>query len=400
MKLLLTWLIPGGLILGVSVALASDLGPENLSEKLGSGYPWVVFGVMALLGAFFHRSRVVLFVFGLGGLLLVYSQGALGQTGVFWVGGLLVVTMGFLSLSQDRGVFSTGGLLQLFVLLLVFLFGLLLLELAPGDFASLLTLEPFPPGVSEWSGLPQPVFLAFAFAVPTVLLAAIFREGPVERGILWSLLMVAFALRSSTDPGVVGLFLTGAGITLGLSVMETSYAMAFKDDLTGLPGRRALMRDLQGIGSEYAAAMIDVDHFKTFNDRYGHDVGDQVLRMVAARLAKTPGRGRAYRYGGEEFTILYPGKSVQQVLPHLKEVRRSVEDATFILRNWRRPRKKPVDPGAWRGTGKPKPKHLSVTVSIGVADASGKDPSPDVVLKKADQALYRAKTAGRNRVGK
>jgi len=124
MKLLLTWLIPGGVILGFCVALALGLGPENLTDKLGSSYPWVAFAVMALLGAFFHRSRVVLFVFGLGGLLLVFSQGALGQTGVFWVGGLLAATMGFLSLSQDRGVLSAGGLLQLFALLLVFLFGL------------------------------------------------------------------------------------------------------------------------------------------------------------------------------------------------------------------------------------------------------------------------------------
>ena len=147
-------------------------------------------------------------------------------------------------------------------------------------------------------------------------------------------------------------------------------------------------------------AMVDVDHFKRFNDRYGHDVGDQVLRMVAGRLAKAPGGGRAYRFGGEEFTVLYPGKSLQEALPHLKEVRRSVEEATFLLRSWRRPRKKPVDPGAWRGAGKPQAKRLSVTVSIGVADTSGKDPLPESVLKRADQALYRAKKAGRNRVAK
>jgi two-component system cell cycle response regulator len=59
-----------------------------------------------------------------------------------------------------------------------------------------------------------------------------------------------------------------------------------------------------------------------------------------------------------------------------------------------------VDPGAWRGTGKQKPKLLSVTVSIVVADSSGRDPSPELVLKKADQALYRAKEAGRNQVAK
>jgi GGDEF domain-containing protein len=185
-----------------------------------------------------------------------------------------------------------------------------------------------------------------------------------------------------------------------LSVLETSYAMAYKDDLTGLPSRRALMRDLDGTGGTYSAGMVDVDHFKKFNDRYGHDVGDQVLRMVAARLAKAPGGGRAYRYGGEEFTILFPGKPLQESLPHLNAARRSVEEAVFTLRSWRRPRKKPVDPGAWRVGGKQESRRLSVTVSIGVADSTGNDGSPEAVLKKADQALYRAKNAGRNRVGK
>jgi GGDEF domain-containing protein len=355
---------------------------------------------MVLLAGFFHRSRVVLFLLGLAGLLMVYSGGSSDPTGFYWVGGFLAVTMGFLSVSQDRGVFSTGGLLQLFFLILGFLFGLLLLELAPGDFASLLTLMPLPGAVSEWSGLPQPIFLAFAFAVPAAVLGAAFREGPVERGILWGLLMVALALRLREDPGAVSALLAGAGLTMGLSVLETSYAMAFKDDLTGLPGRRALMRDLQGMGGEYAAAMVDVDHFKKFNDRYGHDVGDQVLRMVAGKLSKPPGKGKAYRYGGEEFTLLFPGKSAKEVLPHLKELRRSVEEAAFVLRSWRRPRKKPVDPGSWRGSGKPKKKRLSVTVSIGVADSNGKDDSPEAVLKKADKALYRAKSAGRNRVVK
>ncbi|MBT8398564.1 MAG: GGDEF domain-containing protein [Gemmatimonadetes bacterium] len=400
MKRVLSWVVPGGIFLAVIVALILGWGPEGLTAMLGTTYPWVAFGFVLLLGAFFHRSRVVLFVFGLSAMVLVFPQGTSDPTGFFLVGGLLVVSMGILALSQDRGVLSTGGLLQMMVFLVVFFFGMLLLELAPGDLASFLALNPLSPTWSEWSGLPQPVFLAFAFAIPTALLAAFFREGPVERGIFWSLLIVALALRYSSDPGLVGFGLTCACLTLGLSVMETSYAMAYKDDLTGLPARRALLRDLNGMSGEYAAAMVDVDHFKKFNDRYGHDVGDQVLRMVASRLSKVPGGGRAYRYGGEEFTLLFPGKNIRKTLPHLKEVRRSVEDATFTLRSWRRPRKKPVDPSAWRGAGKQKPKLLSVTISIGVADSSGRDPSPEVVLKKADQALYRAKEAGRNQVSK
>jgi len=160
------------------------------------------------------------------------------------------------------------------------------------------------------------------------------------------------------------------------------------------------MRDLDGLSGLYTAAMVDVDHFKKFNDRYGHDVGDQVLRMVATQLAKTPGGGRAYRYGGEEFTLLYSGKGREEVLPHLEEVRKDVEVATFTLRHWRRPLKKPVDPGSWKFAEAQKAKELSVKVSIGVADSTGTDSDPSAVLKKADRALYRAKKAGRNRVSK
>jgi GGDEF domain-containing protein len=400
MKRFFTWFVPGGPILVFAAALGFRFDSLDLQSLLGTDYPWVLVGIVILLGAFFHRSRIVLFGLGLAGLWMVFTQQTSGMIGFFLVGGLLALSMGILALSQDRGILSTWGLLQVMIFLLVFFFGLLLLELAPSDFASLLGTALFSPELSDWSDLPQPIFAAFVLALPISLLASFFREGPVEGGIFWGLLMLALGLHFSTNPEMVAICVAGACLTLGLSVMETSYAMAYRDELTGLPARRALLKDLQGISGEYAAAMVDVDHFKSFNDRYGHDVGDQVLRMVAARLEKVPGGGRVYRFGGEEFTILFPSKNVQQAIPHLKELRRSVEDSTFTLRSWRRPRRKPVDPTAWRGKGTRKPKLLSVTVSIGVADSSGKDPSPEAVLKKADQALYRAKEAGRNQVSK
>lgn len=98
--------------------------------------------------------------------------------------------------------------------------------------------------------------------------------------------------------------------------------------------------------------------------------------------------------------VAFTGKTLQEALPHLREVRRSVEDPAFLLRSWRRPRKRPVDPGAWRGAGNQGPKRLSVTISVGVADTTGGDRSPEAVLKRADRALYRAKEDGRNRVAK
>lgn len=400
MKTLIHWTIPGGVLLAGALALKLGLGPDGLAKGVVSGYPWAVYGVVILLAAFFHRSRVVVGTLALGVTAWVATSKAGGFTALYFAGGLLALTLGLVAILKDRGVLSTAGILQIGGALGVGIFGALFIGVAPQDMAAFLAAMPLPPAFSVWSGFPQPVFLAFVVALPTTFAAALVRKGPVERGVFWSLGMVALALYFTTDGVMVELFLMTAGLTLGLSVVETSYAMAYRDDLTGLPARRALMRDLEAIGGLYTAAMVDVDHFKRFNDRHGHDVGDQVLRMVAAQLGRTPGGGRAYRYGGEEFTILFPGRSKEETMGHLEAVRGMVEGAVFTLRHWRRPRKKPVDPGGWKFSEPRKPKNLGVTVSIGVADSAGSEVGPEEVLKKADRALYRAKKGGRNRVAK
>jgi diguanylate cyclase (GGDEF)-like protein len=140
--------------------------------------------------------------------------------------------------------------------------------------------------------------------------------------------------------------------------------------------------------------MVDIDHFKRFNDRYGHEVGDQVLRMVASRLERVSGGGKAYRYGGEEFAVVFPGQSAADVMPHLESLRRAVEATCFVLRGRDRPRKKPAQPKRPSG-----PRNaVLVTVSIGVADRGEKRRRRGDVIKAADKALYRAKNAGRNQV--
>jgi PleD family two-component response regulator len=142
--------------------------------------------------------------------------------------------------------------------------------------------------------------------------------------------------------------------------------------------------------------MVDVDHFKPFNDKHGHDVGDQVLKLVATELAGVRGGGTAYRYGGEEFTILFPGKFRDEVIVHLNAVRVGVEDTSFSLRRWHRPKEKPSI--AQESPPVSTLRRLSVTVSIGVSDSTDSEHSPEQILKNADEALYRAKSEGRNRV--
>ena len=155
------------------------------------------------------------------------------------------------------------------------------------------------------------------------------------------------------------------------------------------------MNETMKLGSRYAIAMLDVDHFKKFNDTYGHDVGDQVLRMVASRMEFVGGGGKSFRYGGEEFTVVFSGKTSEESLEHLEELRKNIKESGFTIRSKDRKKKSAQN----RSNGKARNgRKVSVTISIGVAERTEKNPSPDTVIKAADQALYRAKNAGRNRV--
>jgi GGDEF domain-containing protein len=212
----------------------------------------------------------------------------------------------------------------------------------------------------------------------------------------WALAAFAFALHFSATKGAPAIFVAAAGLVLVVGVLQETYRLAFRDELTRLPSRRALNERLQSVSRRYAIAMVDVDHFKRFNDTYGHDVGDQVLRMVAARLARVGGGGQAFRYGGEEFTVLFGGRSADDALPHLEALRADIEDYRMAIRAADRPRRKRA--GKRRRTGTPSAQTVSVTVSIGVAERGERHDHPEAVIKAADKALYRAKRAGRNRV--
>lgn len=183
-------------------------------------------------------------------------------------------------------------------------------------------------------------------------------------------------------------------LMLVVAVAHEAYQMAFRDELTGLPGRRALNERLQRLGRTYVIAMADVDHFKKFNDTHGHDVGDQVLRLVASQLRKIGGGGKAYRYGGEEFTLVFPGKTLEECLPHLEQVRLAVEHYRLQLRDQDQ-RPQSDKQGRQRRAGKAA-NEVAVTISMGVAERGLQHADPEEVIKAADQALYSAKSAGRN----
>ena len=229
----------------------------------------------------------------------------------------------------------------------------------------------------------------------------------MEKGLVWVLVADAGGARARCGVSTGGTFyLMIAGLILHVVVLETSYAMAFRDELTGLPARRSLWRELDSAGRLYAVGMVDIDHFKRFNDQHGHDIGDQVLRLVGSCLGNVTGGGRAFRYGGEEFAIVFPAKDRDHAYGHLEVLRKTIEETEFTVRRLVRRRrqseatKKRKKTTAKKTTTKKPTVKLSVTVSIGVAERNEKNPTDEAVVKAADRALFRAKKKGRNRVAR
>lgn len=257
-----------------------------------------------------------------------------------------------------------------------------------------------------------PTQLAFAASAVVLLIRYFLFHRPAESGLFWSLAASFLALRFGGVGRIPSVYFASAAFLLAASIVETSYLLAYHDELTTLPSRRAFHDALLRLESPYSIAMVDIDHFKRCNDTYGHDTGDQVLSMVASRLAQVSGGGQAYRCGGEEFAILYSGKTTAEVLEPLEKLRADIESSTLRLRGPDRRREtRGPDRRNQRQRGRIHTGHaireltrgenssceLSVTASMGVA-TSKLDSPPEEVIMAADKALYRAKAAGRNRI--
>jgi diguanylate cyclase (GGDEF)-like protein len=388
--------VPGGLVILGAVLWVRLAGDPGSLAGLTRGYPYAVFGAAALLAWRFHRSRVLAAVLALAVVewLLRLDPGPTAQLARTAATLLLPPILASLALTRDRGVITARGLSQLAMVLVPTPAVALLLRSQGAATTLALQGESVGPPFNLWAALPDPELLVFAVSITVAAGVAVYRQKTVENGFLWAVVAACLALTAAAGSPVSTVYLMAGGMVLGLSVVETGYRMAYRDELTGLPSRRALPDALAALRNRFSIAMVDIDHFKKFNDKHGHDVGDQVLRMVAAYLGRVSGGGRAYRYGGEEFAVVFPGKSRDEVMSDLEELCSTIEHAIFTVRGRDRPRGKPKN-GKRKSRGK---KKLTVTVSIGVAERNGRYTTPERVLKAADKALYRAKSAGRNRV--
>ncbi len=396
--------VPAFLLVAAYFSLARIPVLSPAWQELVPSLPYTIIAAGMFLSFHFHRGRVLLVLLMVG--LFFWSSRTFLQGGLADLRSMLLfhafscllpLNITLISFMRERGPFTVAGRMRFCffaaqaALIAWFIHNQRtgVLELLDRHFLS----SPF----FDRLAISQPAALAVVTGALLTLARAVRRQSPVDAGLLGTLIAVAISCNWLLAANVPLAFSSAAALILTVSVLRDSYDMAFRDDLTALPARRALNELLMGLGRQYAIAMVDVDHFKRFNDTYGHDVGDQVLKMVAGKLQGVGGGGRAFRYGGEEFTIVFPRRELADAVPHLEELRKAIASYQLRLRGADRPKKN--QEGKQQRGSRGEGETVSVTVSIGVApSAEGRKPAE--VLKEADQALYRAKRGGRNRLSR
>jgi diguanylate cyclase (GGDEF)-like protein len=412
-------LVPGGVLLLIAGVLLSG-GFLSISSAAVDFYFYAAFGAGILLAWRVQSSRLLLSL-----LMLLLAHRAIeffsagravaasgpGRIAIDTIALLVPCNFIMFSWIRERGLGIPAITSRLLVL---FLESVLVAVLCrPGEttgpallHAAILSRSWF-----HWTRIPQLSLLAFAVAFAVLLVRALRHRKPLESGLFWALAAVFLGLQmNAVDRVAVGYWATAA-LLLVASIVENTYVLAYQDELTSLPARRAFNEALLGLEPPYCIAIVDIDHFKGFNDTYGHETGDQVLSMVASKLARVTGGGLAFRVGGEEFSMIFAGKSMKEALPHLESLRATIEESRFRVRTTTERRSAPR--GAGRRSEDKKagmrrtrarnipvesPDGLSVTVSIGVAESGSVNRDAEQIIQAADKALYRAKKMGRNRV--
>jgi diguanylate cyclase (GGDEF)-like protein len=444
--------LPGALFL-VAACIVFQGAFGSIPSAAVHFYFYSIFAAGILLAWRFHSSRIL---FALGTVFLAqralefFSSGRAtsagpGRIALEAVAFLLPLNFIAFSVFRERGLVFPVILPRLALLFFESVFVAIICR--PGEIIGPALLHSRFLGRMAWTPLPSLALLAYVAALGVLFVRLVLYRKPTESGLLWALLATFLAFQVGAVGPAATAYMATAGLILISSIIENSYFLAYHDELTSLPARRAFNDALLRLEEPYAVAVVDIDHFKSFNDTYGHDTGDQVLRLVAGKLGGVTGGGRAYRVGGEEFSILFPGRSAKEVMPHLELLRTVIEVATFHVRGGdeRRGRSRTQksqlsEPRTGEsqsqethgGEGQvqdfrsqdrrsserrarsrrpPSPRkrsrpvasetgdqQISVTVSIGAAEPSGRHRSVEQVLQAADQALYRAKQSGRNRV--
>ena len=397
------WLAPGGLVLLLAIGFLRPHGLPAWAQGPISALPVIVLGFGIVFGWYLSSSRLILSL-----LVLVCldrgifwfpptdsSPGAPGPA-LFAIATFLApVNLLALALVKESTVSSWRGLVSLLLLLCQPLLILWLCLSGQTNLTNLLTtpfqLPLIPLSTSEWTPLSQSAVLAFGSALLLLTAKFLLYHDPLDGGAGWALLTTLLAVHGIQYGWNPTNFLSAAGLTLFLSLVQASHQRTYRDELTGALGRLAYDEIVARLGGKYVVAIVGVDQLKQYQNQYGKTVAEQVLRLVAPKIMATAGKGKVFRLTGDELTVVFYSSTAMDTLATLEQIRKTIEQATLRLRSQTR-----VWEGNRSATTGPKDIDLPITLSIGVAEPTAPHLSLTLVTKAAYRALYEGKGEGGN----
>jgi GGDEF domain-containing protein len=391
------------------------LSPEIMSHKMFTNFlvlvPYLGLFLIAILGWQINQTRVFwssLLLVGLYHFFIHSSE--FFELSVTRARSIEIITVSYpLSISiiyfmRESQLWSDKSLTRVLLGLWPFLIFTGLYNWAPAVYQNLFFWSPS--NTAQLFHIPTLTILAYA----VFLLVVIFEPDSKPKSYLIALATTTIpflfcaqiSLITNDSPtntfknfNLIMAFSIMTGILLH-AILRLYWQKVYLDILTEIPNRQALNERLMTLQHPYALAMIDIDHFKKFNDVYGHAEGDNVLRLVALTL-KEHLEQNVYRYGGEEFCAVFTDEQAKGAHIHMEQTRRTLEKREFLLRVL--DREKPNFIKELTQKTKPKPeKGVQITISVGVAYSNPKTKSYEDVIHSADKALYKAKEKGRNQV--
>ena len=362
------------------------LNPEIVSHPAITNFlifaPYIGLTLVALLGWKINQTRIfwsTLLFLAFYHCLLHQNLLASTETGRFHALQLLSVAfplaLGVIYTVKESRLWSDLSLARMLVALFPFLFFICLINLAPDIYQKLLFWNSSPLPDQNYL-LPNLCWIAAGFFV----LVIFFLPGSKVNSFLIAtgivLLPFFFCVQGNLNPTVVStpdfktflIILSFSAITAILlhSILRMYWQKVYVDPLTAIPNRQALDERLHTLSNSFALGMVDIDHFKKFNDTYGHLEGDNVLRMVAQLLKETLG-DRVYRYGGEEFCVIFEGLESGDAMESLEKMRSTMEDRKFYLRGPRKSGYQGIQAFTHSKKHGHRGKNVKITVSVGLA---------------------------------
>jgi diguanylate cyclase (GGDEF)-like protein len=401
-KALFSFIVPGSLPFLITVLILNLKVTDNVLSKSALIYPLLVIGAGVLIGLLYKRMWLMLVILTLAladRALLYFAANAAfttegGRLIYQAVSFLLPLNLCLFAFMKRRGDMTWQSIWFLGSIFLQGCGVAFLYQYRSLGFGAFLEYSSLKWHLLERIPLSQLALFAFGIAFVYYLFLYIRTHGAIERAFCWALISIFYAVALVKIGPLSSIYFSTAGLIFVISVIENIYIEGFQDEVTALPAGKSMLATLSQLDTGYTLAMIEVDNFKRIKDNHGRRVSKQVLRLTGEKLTRVTGGGKPFHYRDELFAVVFPGRFLQDTLPHMEELRQLIKRTGPIPEDTKSPRRKPrklkkIEIIANR---------IPVTVSIGVAERSDADTSSAQAIKKAEKALLTAKNEGRDQM--